>query len=197
MAGFIPHRTPLLIMTLKRIALAVAFAAFYLLVYRDVRVHAIRWVGETLFVFQQDDQPVRMYAAQRTSLYVVRTDKTGTFERWMHTETEQSPASMGESKSKNLFVFTGFGDKYFLLGMVVLLLRGVGWRIAGAFWSLHMGITFFSALMLFLALLTGPLWLYPMNFTIAYITPFATMAFVLFNWRDNPTDKLTQVRPDS
>ena len=183
-------------MNWKRIVMAVAFASFYMLVYRDIRVQAIRWTGEVLYQFQQEQLPVRMYAAQRTSLYVVRTDKTGTFERWAHPEAEQTPASMGESKSKNLFVFTGFGDKYFLLGMVVLLLRGVGWRIAGILFVMHLGITLVSAGFLSLALLTGPFWLYPMNFTIAYITPFATMAFVLFNWRDNALDQVAQVRPD-
>lgn len=180
-------------MNWKRIVFAVAFAAFYMLIYRDVRIHAIKWTGETLYVLQQEDLPIRMYAAQRTSLYVVRTDKSGTFERWSQTEVEQAPASMGEGKSKNLFVFTGFGDKYFLLGMVVLLLRGVGWRIAGSFWALHIGITLVSAGLLSLALLTGPFWLYPMNFTITYVTPFATMALVLWNWRGDSPDQLVQM----
>jgi hypothetical protein len=132
----------------KRALFAALFAVFYLLAYRDVRIHAIRLTGEWLYPVQRSEIPVQMYAAQRTSLYVVRTDKVGTFERWTHTEAEQSPASMGQTRSKNLFVFTGFGDKYFLLGMVVLLFRGAGWRKAISFWSLHLGITASSVLFL-------------------------------------------------
>ncbi|MEB3209636.1 MAG: hypothetical protein VKK63_12085, partial [Synechococcus sp.] len=81
-------------MNWKRILFAVVFAAFYMLLYRDARIHAIRWTGEALYPLQKEELPVRMYAAQRTSLYVVRTDKTGTFERWTHAETEPSPTSM-------------------------------------------------------------------------------------------------------
>jgi hypothetical protein len=180
----------------KRILFAALFAVFYMMVYRDIRIQAVRLTGEGLYPALQEGIPVQMYAAQRTSLYVVRTDKVGTFERWTHNEVEQTPASMGEAKSKNLFVFTGFGDKYFLLGMVVLLFRGAGWRKALSFWGLHLGITAVSALFLFLALVSGPVWLYPMNFIVTYATPFATMAFVLWNWRDHSVDQLAEVRPD-
>lgn len=77
------------------------------------------------------------------------------------------------------YVFSGFGNSFFLLGSIYFLAFGFGWKPVGWLFLLHQAITAFSLICLFLAVSTHPAWLYPMNLLVTYITPAATGLFVL------------------
>jgi hypothetical protein len=184
-------------MSLKRVLFAVAFFLTVFVGYRQVRTELIQAVGHIALRVQQADHPVQIYGAQRTSLYVIRTDVEGNFERWAKPAEPGKPASMSSGSEKNLFVFTGFGDKYFLLGGVFLFLVGVSWMHVLRLLGLHLLITVAAFLFLLLALIHSHVWLYVMNFTISYITPFLTMLYVIWAWRGNGSvQQMTDQRVD-
>lgn len=83
------------------------------------------------------------------------------------------------TESDSDYVFSGFGNSFFLLGALYFLAFGFGCKPVGWLFLLHLGITALSLICLFLAVSTHPAWLYPMNLLVTYITPAATGMFVL------------------
>lgn len=163
------------------ILLALLFAALYFIAWRPVRV----WVTNDLVrpAFErmlEEDAPLRFAQRRRPGLQVIRTDIQGTYERNVSPERNQRPAqALGGEARKNIYVFNGFGNAFFLLGGLCLLAFGHGWRPVGWLFLLHQAITALSLVCLLLAVSTHPAWLYPMNLLVTYITPAATGLFVL------------------
>jgi hypothetical protein len=81
--------------------------------------------------------------------------------------------------STSQYVFSGFGNSFFLLGGAYFLAFGLGWKPVVGLFLIHQGITLLALLCLFLAIGLTPAWLYPMNLLVTYITPAATGMYVL------------------
>lgn len=141
---------------LRPILLSVLLVVIYLGAWRSVRVVLVSdLIGPVVTTMAETQGKVSIEPKKGASLIV------------------RKPTTSAE------YVFSGFGNSFFLLGAMYFLVAGRGWKPVGWLFLLHQGITFLSLICLFLAVSTHPVWLYPMNVLVTYITPAATGMFVL------------------
>lgn len=165
---------------LTKLAVVAVFVVAYFGMWRPIREYTTqKLLSPQVQRLSSPDSIVQPYTDGKTTLILVRTDIKVL-------PVEQNATSLSSRSGKNVVTFNGFGNVFFLLGSVVILLIGPGLKPVGWLFLLHQGITLLSLFCLFLAVSTHPAWLYPMNLLVTYITPAATGMYVL-TWRRGRT----------
>jgi hypothetical protein len=169
---------------LVRIAIyLILFVLLYFGIWRQVRVTFVQSVLiPNLEKIENGRVHVLNYFPANPAFYLAIPDVYGPLQRNNEQREQRADIPVGLVREKNIFNYTGFGDKFFLLGSLYVIAVGFGWKPVFQLFMIHQVISVLSLLCLILAVSSHPSWLYPMNLLVTYITPATTGMFVL-TWR--------------
>lgn len=165
---------------LKTLFYIIVLSSIYFVMLRPVRVYFVQNI-----IFQELSKTynsnVQLYNAHPSNpaFYVILPNINGPYQRNDVDRNLRLQLNQSSISEKNIFNYTGFGDKFFLFGSIYLICIGLGWKYVYQLFILHQLISLLSLTFLILTFAYSTMWLYPMNLLVTYITPAATGMFVL------------------
>lgn len=149
-----------------RILLVFAFSVAFQLVLKPLR----------LIIVHDILIPSVLYLQSEPSDFKIQMTHSVAFHVIDQTRSSQNPSEW--------FAYTGFGNLYFLIGSVILILVGQDWTKIAWLFILHASLSSVAGVFLIIGMSMNTIyWIYAMDFTVSKAVPAATGMFVLMQKR--------------